>query len=194
MHDRRFSASEAHRLDNPERRQWLPPDEVLEQLALQPGNVIADVGAGTGYFALPIAQAVSPDGLVYAVDGQAEMLAFLKRNLQESQISNISMVCAEADHTGLTASSCDLFLLANLWHEIDDHVAVLQEVRRVLKPGGRIAILDWRTDVAPQPGPPLPHRVSAEQAIQTLNSMGFGQISSIDVGSYSWMVRGEFAP
>jgi len=194
MHDRRFPASEAHRLDNPERRHWLPPKEVLEQLALQPGQVVADVGAGTGYFALRLAQAVSPEGCVFAVDAQAEMLTILKQKLEGSQISNVSMVCAEADDTRLPGSSCDLFFLANLWHEIEDHVAVLLEVRRVLKPGGRIAILDWRTDVGAEPGPPLAHRIDAAQATQSLISMGFERTSAINVGSFSWMVLGEFAP
>src|ERR1039458_9895939 len=87
MHDRRFPASEAHRLDDPERLLWLPPAAVLGALAVRPGETIADVGAGTGYFSLPLAKAVGPEGKVYAVDAQAEMLSLLRQKLDAAGIA-----------------------------------------------------------------------------------------------------------
>jgi ubiquinone/menaquinone biosynthesis C-methylase UbiE len=191
MHDRRFPASEAHRLDDPARKVWLPPAEVLRALALHPGETIADVGAGTGYFSLPLAQAVGSEGKVYAVDAQTEMLSLLKQKLNQDAFASVELIPAQADQTGLPASSCDLFFLANIWHEIEDQGAVLQEARRVLKRGGRIAILDWRSDVEPEHGPPLSHRVESSRASESLCSAGFEQVAITNVGRYSWLVQGR---
>lgn len=191
MHTRQFPASEAHRLDLPARRIWLPPAEVLAAMALSPGQTIADVGAGTGYFSLPLAQAVGPRGKVYAVDAQNEMLSLLKQKLDEAAVSNVELIHAEADKTSLPESSCDLFFAANVWHEFDDCTTVLQEAVRVLKAGGQIAILDWRPDAPPEPGPPLAHRLHSSGAVNALASSGFQNIAVAHVGLYSWLVQGE---
>jgi ubiquinone/menaquinone biosynthesis C-methylase UbiE len=142
MHNRRFPAAEAHRLDLPARRIWLPPADVLGAMAVHSGQTVADVGAGTGYFSLPLALAVGPHGKIYDVDAQDEMLLLLRHKLDEAGISNVDLIHAEADNTGLAAGSCDLLFAANVWHEFDDRAAVLKEAARVLKVGGQIAILD----------------------------------------------------
>jgi ubiquinone/menaquinone biosynthesis C-methylase UbiE len=193
MDDRRFPASQAQRLDDPERLLWLPPAEVIGALSVRSGDTIADVGAGTGYFSFPMSHAVGAAGKIYAVDGQGEMLAWLKLKLDKTALTNIELIRAEAGQTGLPASSCDLFFLANLWHEIEDRVAVLFEARRVLKNGGRIAILDWRTDVEPVGGPPLAHRIAPSDALGELRLAGFEQLASANAGRYSWLVHGEKA-
>lgn len=191
MHGGRFPASEAHRLDDPARKVWLPPAEVIGEMALQPGDTVADVGAGTGYFSLPLAQTIGPKGKLYAVDAQAEMLALIHQKLGEAMLVNVELVHAEASQTGLPESCCNVFFLANVWHEIEDKTAVLREAMRVLGPGGRIAILDWRPDVEPEHGPPLAHRVSLLRAIESLSSAGFEQVVTANVGRYSWLVQGR---
>ena len=194
MNERRFNAAHAHRLDDPARRAWLPPAEVLAAMALHSGETIADVGAGTGYFSLPLAQAVGSQGKVYAVDAQDEMLALLRQKLDESNLSNVELIHAEADNTGLPASCCDLVFAANVWHEFDDRANVLRESARVLKPGGRIAILDWRPDVLPEHGPSLEHRLDSSHAVNALRSAGFQKVATAYVGLYSWLVQGERKP
>lgn len=191
MHDRRFPASEAHRLEDPARKVWLPPAEVLSSLALRSGDTIADVGAGTGYFSLPLAQAVGLEGKVYAVDAQAEMIEHLRRKLQDGSVSNVDLIQAEAESTALPDGSCDLIFLANVWHELADRSAVLNESRRILKHRGRIAVLDWRPDVERENGPPLDHRLDASDAVNLLRSTGFHQVANANVGRYSWLVQGE---
>lgn len=190
MTDRRFNASQAHRLDAPERLIWLPPAEVIGALAVELGETIADVGAGTGYFALPLAVATGPQGKVYAVDAQAEMLAHLRQKLSSESASNVELVHAEADATGLPEGCCNLVFLANVWHEFADHTAVLREARRILKAGGRLAILDWRPDVEREGGPPLDHRLSASDAVSALRSAGFERTTHANAGKYSWLVQG----
>lgn len=191
MSDRRFNATQAHRLDAPERLMWLPPAEVISTLAVRPGDSIADIGAGTGYFALPLAAAAGQHGVVYAVDAQAEMLAHLRQKLHDGSVTNIELMHAEADATSLPDCSCNLVLLANIWHEFVDHIAVLQESKRILKAGGRIAILDWRPDVERNAGPPLDHRISAADALRDLHTAGFVRTGHQNAGKYSWLVQGE---
>src|ERR1035441_245736 len=155
MNDKRFDASKAGLLDDPGRLLWLPPAEVIDALAVAIGDSIADIGAGTGYFALPLAQAAGPLGKVVAVDAQSEMLAIRRLKLDAGAVSNIELVHEEADSTGLPNASCNLVFMANVWHEFADRAAVLREAQRILKTGGQIAILDWRPEVEREAGPPL---------------------------------------
>ena len=190
MNDRIMDASLADRLDTPERLLWLPPAVVIGALAVQPGDAIADIGAGTGYFSLPLAQAAGSLGQVYAVDCQAEMLKRLQLKLDAGSISNIHMINADADSTGLPNASCDLVFMANVWHEFADHTAVLREDRRILNARGRIAVLDWRPDVEAEHGPPLHHRISASDALEDLQLAGFAEVKQSNVGIYSWLIQG----
>ena len=192
-HERRFNAAMAGKLENPERLQWLPPAEVVAALSVKAAEVIADIGAGTGYFALPIARAASPGGKVYAVDAQAEMLSLLQAKLSNGSADKIELIRAEADATGLPEASCDLVFMANVWHEFDDRAAVVKEAQRILRPaGGRIGILDWRPDVEPENGPPLEHRLGPADAIEVLRAAGAAQFASTNIGKYSWLVTGVF--
>jgi len=137
-----FRHEHAYKLDEPERQRWLPTADVLERLAVRPGMTIADVGAGTGYFALPMARAVLPGGRIYA----------------------------------------------------DDTAAALVEARRILRPGGSIAILDWRTDVEQPPGPPLSHRVSATDTAASLRFAGWNVAAPETIGMYSHLVLATRPP
>jgi ubiquinone/menaquinone biosynthesis C-methylase UbiE len=189
MNDRLMDVSKAHRLDDPERLLWLPPAAVLAALAVQHGDAVADLGAGTGYFSLPLARAVGAGGLVYAIDCQAEMLAHLQAKLDSAKIANVQPILAEAASTGLPDASCNLVFLALVWHEIADRADLLREANRLLKPGGKLAILDWRPDADPEHGPPLDHRISASDAAESVHSAGFLAVAQCPIGKYTWLVR-----
>ncbi len=194
MHERRFRPSQMHRLEDPDRLAWLPPAEVLAHLSLQPGYTVADIGAGTGYFTLPIASAVGSAGRVLAVDVSPEMLDRLRARLAEAGLSSVDCVEAEASATTFPAGSCDVALLANVWHEFDDHAAVLDEVRRILRPLGRIALLDWRPDVERHHGPPLEHRIAPDVAAASLTRAGFRLAQPLVLLPYSWLLIGAKEP
>ncbi len=194
MTEKRFHHSQAHRLDAPERLVWLPPADVVRALDVRAGQAIADIGAGTGYFALPLSTAVGPSGIVFAVDAQTEMLDLLRARLSGPALHNVRLVRAEADSTGLPDSTCDLVFLANIWHEFDDRALVLEEAHRILKTDGRIAILDWRPDVEREAGPPIEHRLSAASAAHELIEAGFHNANHSTIGKYSWLVQGSKLP
>lgn len=152
---------------------------------------VADVGAGTGYFALPMAHAVDPGGQVFAVDVQPEMLERLRARLDPGL--PVVLVAGDATHTTLKDASIDLVLFANVWHEIDDCRAALTEATRVLRPDGQLAILDWRTDVKHPPGPPLEHRIAASDVKATLRGGGWTIEASEPVGMFSYLILAAHA-
>lgn len=192
MNERTFRAADAHKLEDPERRKWLPVDAIIERLALRPGLQIADIGAGTGFFAIPMAHAVAPEGKVFAVDLQPEMLQLLRQKL-DPEIRNVETLEGSAHHSNLPGESCDLVLVANVWHEFDDHPGVLREVARLLRPEGRLAILDWRADVVRPPGPPIDHRWPVEKTVNILEQNGWNVHDYGSIGRYSYLVMAGLA-
>ena len=189
MHNRRFDPDQAPRLEDPERLKWFPPQQIIEALRIEPGMAIADIGAGTGFFAAPMAEFAGSDGVVYAVDVEKKMLARLREKIELGIApANIVLVEADAIGTSLPYASCDRVLVANVWHEIEDGRAALGEFARILRSDGCLAILDWSPDATRPPGPPLDHRVSCEHACATLLRSGWKPISSAPFGPYSYLV------
>jgi ubiquinone/menaquinone biosynthesis C-methylase UbiE len=190
MHNQKtFNPADAYKLDDPQRPSYMPREEVVEALHLSSGMNIADIGAGTGYFALPFARAVTPAGRVFAVDLQRAMLNLLEAKLGEPDApKNIELIEAAADWTSLSKGSCDRVFLGNVWHEFADHSAVLAEVGRVLRPAGTLAILDWRTGVSSPPGPPPDHRIAQSDAEATLKREGWKIQQSALCGNYSYLI------
>ncbi len=184
-HERMFRHEHAHKLDDPEREKWLPSLVVVQQLGLRPGTSVADIGAGTGYFAIPMARAVAPGGHVFAVDMQPEMLDRLRARLEPGV--PVVLVEGEAARTTLTDHGVDLAFYANVWHEFDDQAAVIAEAARILRPGGRIAILDWRPDVEQPPGPPLEHRIAAADVEGALRRGGWSVEAPRTIGMFSYL-------
>lgn len=192
MNDRVFKHTHAHKLEDPERLKWLPPSEVLSRLHLVPGARVADVGAGTGYFSIPVAKAVGNEGKVFAVDMQQEMLDRLRQKLEQPDApGNISLHLGGASQLPLPDDSVNLALYANIWHELDHHDAALREAIRVATAKGKIAVLDWRSDKEPPPGPPQEHRIAAETVMNFLQTNGCHRVSCYNVGQYAYIVTAE---
>ncbi|MGM0444181.1 MAG: class I SAM-dependent methyltransferase [Fibrobacterota bacterium] len=159
--DKRFDPAMMEKLESPRRRAQLPPENVLDAMDLQPGMHMLDIGAGTGYFALPALRRLRPGGALTALDISPQMLKYLRQQLPEDT-KEVLALCGDGQNIDLPDSSLDVALLALVFHEFDDPRAAVREVLRVLKPGGEMHILDWAKREMSQ-GPPLSHRYSGAQ-------------------------------
>lgn len=124
------------------RDQWQQPNRVIASLTLTPGERIADLGAGSGYFTFRLAQAVGPEGIVYAIDVDDDMLALIQKKAKEQRAGNIRTVQAKSDDPRLP-ENVDLIFTSNTYHHIDDRVVYFKNLQRHLRPGGRVAIIDF---------------------------------------------------
>ena len=174
----RSSLSICHAPETEDSEHWLSPVDLLTQLAIQPGMVIADIGAGNAFYSLPISDLVGPSGQVFAVEWRPWVLDLLHAGLSSPDARrNVRFVVGRAADTGLPAGSCDIVMLADIWHTLDDPDAVLDEARRILRPGGRLAVLNWRPDTLCPPGPPLEHRVPMQPTICAIEMKSWSLIN-----------------
>jgi ubiquinone/menaquinone biosynthesis C-methylase UbiE len=157
---------------------WQQPDAVLSALALPESAVVADIGAGGGYFTERFARAL-PTGRVFATDVQDGMIERLDERVRRRGLANVEVVRAGFDDPGLPERCCDLVFLSSVYKEIQERVAYMGRVRRLLRPGGRVAILEFRPG-APGAGPPEAMRLAPETIIAELARAGFVLAESHD--------------
>jgi SAM-dependent methyltransferase len=171
-HQHSFSDAEqwAHVFDDPKRDAWQKPHEVIQALALKPDAVIADLGSGTGYFAVRLANMV-PKGRVYGVDIEPDMVKYLAERAKREKRGNVAAVAGTPDDPRLP-EKVDLILLVDVYHHIDDRQRYFRNLRASLKSGGRIAVIDFRMD-SPD-GPPEAARIAPQRVIDELKAAGYG--------------------
>ncbi len=175
-HGKRFPYEKVARLDSPERKAMQPAAPLVELLASFEPTTILDVGVGTGYFALPIAEAL-PGARVLGLDVEPQMLEVLtERAAAAPHGHRVEPLEAPEDRIPLPDASVDMVLMVNLYHELADRVAYLEETRRVLEPGGHLVICDWDPDSTREAGPPADHRVSPSIACDELDAAGLVQV------------------
>jgi ubiquinone/menaquinone biosynthesis C-methylase UbiE len=149
-------------LERPERETEEKPKLLLDALRLKPGDVVADIGAGSGYHAFPMAERVGPTGTVYAVDIQPEMLALVEAKKKQRPAANVKTVLgAEADPK-LPDASCDLILMVDVYHEFNFPYEMTAGMVKALKPGGRLVFVEFRLEDAKVPIKTL-HKMSERQ-------------------------------
>lgn len=157
------------RLDNPEREKKQRPHEVIENLDLHHGDVVADIGAGTGYFALRIA-AAHPQVRVIAADAQPEMIAYLETQVTARGLANLEPVVIHPARPELPVKA-DLALLVDTLHHIPDRTQYFSHLKQSMAPGSGIAVIDYAKD-APE-GPPDQHRIAKEEVARELERAGY---------------------
>ena len=133
-------------LVRPEREQEEQPDKAIAALAIPQGSVVADIGAGVGYFTLRLADVVGPTGKVYANDIQPEMIRMLKKNIADRGLKNVEPVLGKVDDPRLPPNAIDLALLVDVYHEFSEPQKMLDRIRESLKPGGRLVLLEYRKE------------------------------------------------
>ncbi|MCA9677922.1 MAG: methyltransferase domain-containing protein [Kofleriaceae bacterium] len=156
--------------DDPARDAWQRPDEVVALLALAPGMVVADVGAGTGYFEGRIAAAVGPDGEVIATDVEPDMVRYLGERAAHDGWTNVRALQVEPGDPGLAPASVDRVLIVDVWHHLDDRAGYAARLATALRPGGWVAVVDFTGDA--ERGPPRDHRLAPEAIIADLTAGG----------------------
>lgn len=160
-------------LEDPGRDEWQRPEEVVKKLALQPGESVADIGAGSGYFTVRFARAVGPSGRVYAVDIDREMLAYITKRAKADQLENIQTVLADAHDPKLADSSVDLIFICDTLHHISERAKYYPLLVRALKPEGRLVNIDFEKRDLPL-GPPLAMKIDKRDMIKEAEAGGFG--------------------
>jgi ubiquinone/menaquinone biosynthesis C-methylase UbiE len=156
------------------------PDRVIEAMALEPGDVVADLGCGSGYFARRLARAVTPGGRVYCVDVQPEMLELAKRLASREDLEGILPVLASDADPRLPAGALDWALLVDVYHELQQPRAVLESLRGALAPGGRVALVEYRLEGETARHIKPEHRMSPEQVLAEWEPAGFRLVERIE--------------
>jgi SAM-dependent methyltransferase len=165
-------------LERPERERVEQPDRVVDSLDLRPDDVVADIGAGTGYFTFRIAERV-PEGGVYAVDIQPEMLDIVMERAWEQGFENVEPVRGDVDDPNLPAASVDLALIVDAYHEFSHPREMMQGLVRALRPGGRVVLLEYRAEDPSIPIKPL-HKMTEAQVRLELEAAGLRHVKTKD--------------
>ena len=159
-------------LERPDRDEEEPPDELLDALQIPAGAAVADLGAGTGYFTWRLAQRVGPQGKVIAVDIQKKMLDLIAKEVKRHDLHNVELVLGDEYGPHLPEKSLDLVLIAYAYHEFSQPEEMMAAVRRSLKPGGRVVLLEYALESAYTSVPGL-HKMRLEDIRSEIEPMGF---------------------
>lgn len=163
------------------------PPRAVSALGIEPGMHIADFGAGSGAYVLALAEALLSSGTVYAIDIQKDLLRRIKNHADAKGYTNVEIIWADLEQEGGSklAETIDLVLISNLLFQLDDHAAVVREATRILKSGGRLAIIDW-TDSFGGMGPAKDAVVTQEKAYELARSAGLVFVKEFSAGSHHY--------
>jgi ubiquinone/menaquinone biosynthesis C-methylase UbiE len=173
--------------DDPERDSWQRPDEVIEFLEIDAGDVVADLGAGTGYFSVRLARVVGDGGRVLAVDIESSLVDHIRGRAEGESLSQIVPVLAEPDDPKLPEGQVDLVLVVDTWHHINDRIRYLDRLSSALKGGGRLAIVDFHEGELPV-GPPPGHKLSRDAVVAELTEASWRLAAESEELPYQYLL------
>ena len=189
-HQHSFSGAEkwAKIFDDPARDAWQKPDEVIRALKLAPDAEVADVGAGTGYFAVRLARAL-PGGVVLGIDAEPDMVRYLRERIGREKLMNLFAQLGSTEDASLPGR-VDLVLLVDTYHHVPNRERYFRALQKSIKPGGRLAIIDFTAD-SPV-GPPKHARIAPEKVKQELDRAGYKLLREHAFLPHQYFL--EFAP
>jgi ubiquinone/menaquinone biosynthesis C-methylase UbiE len=174
-------------LEDPKRDEWQKPEAVIQALKIQPGEYVADIGAGSGYFTRHIARAVGETGTVFAVDIEEGMIDHLQQRLKEENLANVQAMKVPAHDPLLIDGSLDLAFICDVYHHLEDRDVYMRKVRKALKATGRIAIIDFYKKETPV-GPPMHMRLSEAVVEKELRTAGLEVTEKLDILPYQYIL------
>jgi ubiquinone/menaquinone biosynthesis C-methylase UbiE len=188
MHRRhRDPQAMAAALEDPARDEYQKPEAVVNALGLRAGEIVADIGSGTGYFAVRFAHAVGETGTVYAVDVSPDMVRHLNRRLRDHGVRNVVTILADPDDPLLRDASVDRFVIVDTWHHIEDQAGYMEKMKRMLRPGGQVVHIDFKKGELPV-GPPPGHKIAREDVVAQMEGAGFRLTAEYDFLPYQYFL------
>jgi predicted methyltransferase len=166
QHGRLFPPTDLGLLELPDRDLWQLPEQIMDALGIAEASVVADVGAGSGWFTVRLARRVGPNGIVFAQDVQQEMLAAISRRVQREGLTNVRPILGKGSDPRLRRSTLDAIVLVGVYNEIGDKITMLRNLAAALKPQGRIGVVDFKLLPAGGPGPAIEERVDAKIVVR----------------------------
>lgn len=184
----KFNPEHLERLVSEERQKELDPEKVLREAGLKGGQIFADIGAGPGFFTIPAARIIGLHAIAFAVDTQAEMLIDLRD--RRNPPDNVVLLKSEEFEIPLADSEADFALLAFVLHETPDQARLLREIKRIMKPGATLLVIDW-VKKAEEKGPPVEERITDSEARGFVEEAGFDvvQLSPLNPSHYRILAR-----
>jgi ubiquinone/menaquinone biosynthesis C-methylase UbiE len=185
----KFEFKKRKNLDNWLRKKILPPYKTLINLGLKKGDIIADIGCGIGYFSFPASKIVGPEGMVYAMDISTEMLNEIDKKIKKNNATNIKTIKVYEGNLLIENSLVNFAFACNVLHEVDDLNSAINEMRRILIPSGKIAIIEWKK-VKSLFGPPESHRLDTDILIKKFKDVNFKKITKLEISKYLYAIEG----
>ncbi len=159
------------------RRNIFPPEEALRHFITRPNMVVADIGCGPGFYSIECARML-PEGKVYAIDRQRDMIEWTKKRALKDHLTHITTIVASADSVPLPDRSLDAVLMANVLHDVPEQNDILTEVHRLLKPGGIYFLIEW-DKIPTDLGPPIELRLNPQEVVEKLKVSHFHPVKQI---------------
>lgn len=175
------------RFEDPERDNWQKPAEVVKAMNLGAGDVVADIGAGTGYFTRHIAAAVGPSGKAIGLDIEPGMVKYMEEDAKKLNLKNYEARVVKTDDPELAPHSIDVIFLCDTYHHIDNRVEYFRNVAKGLKPGGRVVVVDFIKDT--DFGPPRDHKLAEEIVHQEMGEAGYRLLKSHDLLEHQYFLE-----
>lgn len=172
-------------LESPERVATLRIDEIVAKLALKPGDVVADLGAGSGVFSLPLARAVGPSGKVYAVEIDQALVDYIAGKAKTQNVANVRPVLGKFVDPSLPAADVDVAFMHDVLHHIEDRAGYLKNAVRYLKPGGRFAFVELDHVKGPHADDPK-LQVTKAQLTAWMEAAGMGPVEEVQLTPVKW--------
>ncbi|MCB9383906.1 MAG: methyltransferase domain-containing protein [Bryobacterales bacterium] len=186
-HHARTATEWANVLERDDRAEWQKPDEVVAALGLRAGEKVADIGAGSGYFSVRFARAVGPEGKVYAVDIQQDLMDYLAKRAKDENLPNLIPTLGTAADPNLPAGAVDLVFICDVVHHIENRQPYYAKLAAGLAPGGKLAIVDFYKRELPV-GPGVAMKIAKPDMIAELEQAGFHLETSHDFLPYQYFL------